>query len=61
MGPAPALRNQRFDTYIVISMPKRKSTASGVSHFMRGSSFALAFPTGDLPDRWRHKPRRRDG
>jgi len=25
---------QRFDTYIVISMPKRKSTAVGVSHFM---------------------------
>jgi len=23
-----------LDTYIVISMPKRKSTAVGVSHFM---------------------------
>jgi hypothetical protein len=29
---------QRFDTYIVISMPKRKSTAVGVSHFMVKSS-----------------------
>jgi hypothetical protein len=30
-----AMVDQRLLMYIVISMPKRKSTASGVSHFIR--------------------------
>ena len=48
---------QRFDTYIVISMPKRRSTATGVSHFM---SRVLLFNAGSILRRCPRRPTRED-
>jgi hypothetical protein len=39
-GLRPA-RDQRFEMYIVISMPNRKSMAAGVSHFIRNSPWSV--------------------
>jgi hypothetical protein len=44
--------------YIVISMPKRKSVASGVSHFMCRSSF-VGEPTALMRRHTRYSGQRR--
>src|SRR3984957_7075130 len=53
-----ALPNQRLDTYIVISMPNRNSTACGVSHFISDSYIncrSILRPPRGVPNQRHHE------
>src|ERR1700704_6295668 len=58
---AHTLANQRWDTYIVISIPNRNSTACGVSHFMskllKVVTGPMVLPMPSSPNQRHHETR----